>query len=250
MDTIAPILTNNANASSRLLLICDHARNDMPSGYNSLGLSDVELERHIAYDIGAESLTSQLSTRLDATAILCCYSRLLVDPNRGEDDPTLIVSASDGTVIPGNVSIDDKERERRLDLFYRPYHSVITNLIDERLAAGRPPLIASIHSFTPHWNDRLRRWHVGVLWDKDPVSARRLIDGLNADPELIVGDNEPYSGATPLNSTLNAHAALRGLSHVLIEVRQELIAEEAGVEAWADRLTPIFLSLLGERKPV
>ncbi|MHA1559537.1 MAG: N-formylglutamate amidohydrolase [Alphaproteobacteria bacterium] len=246
METFAPVLTLREKAPSRLLLVCDHARNDLPEGYDNLGLSDVELERHIAYDIGAEPLTRMLAARLDVTAIFGCYSRLLIDPNRGEDDPTLIVSVSDGTVIPGNVSIDGEERERRLDRFYRPYHLAITDLIDERLAGGRPPLIVSVHSFTPHWNDWPRPWHVGVLWDKDPQTARRLIDGLQADPALVVGDNEPYSGAAPLNSTLNTHAALRKLPHVLIEVRQELIASQSGVEAWADRLTPILFDLSQE----
>ena len=246
METFSPVLTLREKARSRLLLVCDHARNDLPDGYDNLGLSDVELKRHIAYDIGAEPLTRMLAERLNVTAVFGCYSRLLIDLNRGEDDPTLIVSVSDGTVIPGNVSIDGEERERRLDRFYRPYHLAMTDLIDERLAGGRPPLIVSIHSFTPHWNEWPRPWHVGVLWDKDPISARRMIDGLEADPELVVGDNEPYSGAAPLNSTLNTHAALRKLPHVLIEVRQELIASQSGVEAWADRLAPILLDLTQE----
>lgn len=246
MVMFAPVLTLREKAPSRLLLICDHARNYLPEQYNNLGLSEVELQRHISYDIGAEPLTRLLSERIDATAILGCYSRLLVDPNRGEDDPTLIVSVSDGTVIPGNISVDEEEREHRLARFYRPYHSAITEQIDTRLAGGRPPLIVSMRSFTPHWNDWPRPWHVGVLWDKDPRTARRLIDGLEADPALVVGDNEPYSGAAPLNSTLNTHAALRDLPHALIEVRQELIANQSGVEAWADRLTPILLDLVGE----
>ena len=226
--------------ATRLMLLCDHASNKVPAAYANLGLSRAELGRHISYDIGAGPLTVALSARLGAPAVMGGYSRLLIDPNRGESDPSLILAVSDGTIVPGNASIDRTERERRIALYYAPYHAAVEGMISDRLAAGQATIIVSIHSFTPLWDGESRPWHVGVLWDADPVLARGIVERLGADPELIVGENEPYSGSAPTNSTLRRHAELRRLPHLLLEIRQDLIADQAGVEAWADRLAPIL----------
>ncbi len=230
-------------ATSRLLLVCDHARNWIPARYGDLGLSQAELGRHIAYDIGAEALTIALAKALDAWAVLSSFSRLLIDPNRGEGDATLILETSDGTTIPGNIAMDAEEREQRMARYYRPYHRTVEETIEGRIAAGLPPIVVSIHSFTPMWQGAPRPWHVGVLWDSDPILARRMFEALSRDATILVGDNEPYSGKAPFNGTLDRHATRYGLSHVLLEIRQDLIADDNGVQSWTDRLVPILRDL-------
>lgn len=229
--------------ASRLLLVCDHARNWIPPRYGDLGLAPADLARHIAYDIGAEALTVALAEALGAWAVLSTFSRLLIDPNRGENAAALILEESDGTTIPGNARLDAAERELRIARYYLPYHRAVGETIEGRLAAGVSPIVVSIHSFTPIWKGEPRPWHVGVLWDSDPGLAHRVFDALSADASILVGDNEPYSGKAPLHGTLDRHATRYGLSHVLLEIRQDLIAAADGVQRWADRLIPILRDL-------
>ncbi|WP_035831617.1 N-formylglutamate amidohydrolase [Kaistia adipata] len=225
-----------------LVLICDHASSHVPPEYGSLGLPPSEFERHIAYDIGAAALTRALSARFGVPAVLSHFSRLLIDPNRGLDDPTLIMRLSDGAVVPGNAKIDAAERARRIARFYRPYDDAVNATIEAGMASGRLPMVLSIHSFTASWKGVPRPWHAGILWDADPRLARPLIDGLARDPAIVVGDNEPYHGALK-GDTLYRHATRRGLAHALVEVRQDLIADPAGVAAWADRLAGVLTEL-------
>lgn len=226
-----------------LIVICDHATNLLPAAYGTLGLPQHELERHIGYDIGADALTRALARQLGVPAVLSRFSRLLIDPNRGPDDPTLIPRLSDGAVVPGNARIDEAEWARRTAAFYDPYHRAIETAIEAGLAAGVAPAIFSVHSFTPVWRGVPRPWHAGVLWDRDPRFAVPLIEMLRRDPRLIVGDNEPYSGALE-NDTLYRHGTMRGLAHALIEVRQDLIAEDEGVHDWTMRLVPVIEEIL------
>ncbi|CAA0104440.1 Uncharacterised protein [Starkeya nomas] len=228
---------------SGLILICDHASNALPPGYGSLGLPKAELDRHIGYDIGAAGVTRMLAHRLGCPALLTRFSRLLIDPNRGEDDPTLVMRLSDGAVIPGNRHAAADEIERRLTRFHRPYHAAIDAEIDAALERGIVPAIFSMHSFTPVWRGVARPWHAAVLWDSDPRLSRELIDGLRAPGDLIVGDNEPYDGALR-GDCLFRHGTLRGLAHTLLEIRQDLIAEEDGQRRWADRLAGLLPALL------
>ena len=196
----------------------------MPAEYGGLGLPATEFARHIAYDPGAAAVTKLLAIRLGAPAVLSTFSRLLIDANRGEDDPTLIMRLSDGAVVPGNAAVDAAERARRIGRFHEPYHAAIDAALERGIATGRAPAIVSMHSFTPVWRGSTRPWHAGILWDRDPRFAVPLIEALRADPALVVGDNEPYAGALA-NDTMNRHATLRGLAHALIEVRQDLIGE-------------------------
>ncbi len=228
-----------------LLILVDHASNLIPSEYGGLGLPEAELRRHIAYDIGAAPLARELSERLNAPAILTRFSRLIIDPNRGEDDPTLLMQLSDGAIVPGNRSLDLAERERRLNRFHRPYHAAIERLIDGTLRTGVPPILLSIHSYTPDWKGTRRPWHAGILWDRDPRLARLLIDRLYAEHGLRIGDNEPYLGSLK-NDTMYRHGTGRGLAHALLEVRNDLIETPAGVQEWADRLEPILGEAIAE----
>jgi predicted N-formylglutamate amidohydrolase len=231
--------------TSGILLVCDHADNAFPCGYDTLGLPASELKRHIAFDPGAAGITRQMSRILDAPAILTRYSRLLIDPNRGDDDPTLIMRISDGAIIPGNSSISAAERERRVELYYRPYHDAVDKTIDSMVAAGKPPVIFSIHSFTENWRGWMRPWHAGVLWDKDSRLPISLLNALREDESLVVGDNEPYAGALRGDS-VHKHATVRGLANALIEVRQDLILDEAGQNEWAEKLAGILRSILAK----
>jgi predicted N-formylglutamate amidohydrolase len=222
-----------------IILIADHARNSLPAEYDALGLPLQQFDRHIAYDIGVEAVTRGLAFKLGCPAFFATFSRLLIDPNRGADDPTLIMRVSDGAIIPGNAYIGEAEREKRLARFYRPYHAAITAEIDAALAQGMDPLLVSIHSFTPYWKGIARPWHVGVLWDEDHRFAHFLLGALRAYGDLCVGDNEPYSGALE-GDTLYTHGTSRGLRHGLIEIRQDLIARQTGVDEWISRLAPIL----------
>ncbi|MGE0241887.1 MAG: N-formylglutamate amidohydrolase [Parvibaculaceae bacterium] len=220
-----------------IILIADHARNAVPEAYGALGLAPDQFERHIAYDIGVEAVTRGLAARLGCPALMAAFSRLLIDPNRGADDPTLIMRVSDGAIVPGNALVDDAEREARIARFHRPYHAAITAEIDAALAYGTEPLLVSIHSFTPYWKGIARPWHAGVLWDRDDRFAAHLLAALRRPGDLIVGDNEPYSG-TLEGDTLYTHGTKRGLRHGLIEIRQDLIARQSGVDEWISRLAP------------
>ena len=231
------------DAACGVVVLCDHATNHLPPEYGTLGLPAGELVRHIAYDIGAQAVTRGLAKRLGAPAVLSRFSRLLIDPNRGEDDPTLVMRISDGAVIAGNRHLDAAERTRRINRFYAPYHNAISGVLDTCLSTGVVPIIVSMHSFTPAWKGAPRPWHAGVLWDKDPRLAVPFLDALRVDRTLVVGDNEPYSGILK-GDTLWKHATQRGLANALIEVRQDLITAEEGQDEWSERLASIVESLL------
>jgi predicted N-formylglutamate amidohydrolase len=229
------------------ILVADHARNSLPPQYGTLGLDPSQFSRHIAYDIGVEAVTRGLAKKLNCPALFAIFSRLLIDPNRGTEDPTLIMRISDGAIIPDNAYLDEREREHRIARFHRPYHEAIANEIDRALASGTTPLLISIHSFTPRWRGAPRPWHVGVLWDTDQRISGRLIRGFEAMGDLVVGDNEPYSG-TLEGDTLNVHGTRRGLPHALIEIRQDLISDERGVDEWIERLARVLEPILNNKE--
>ena len=229
-------------ADAGLILLCDHAGNALPPEYGTLGLPEAQLRRHIAYDIGAAAVTCAIAASLDVPAVLTRFSRLLIDPNRGADDPTLIMRLSDGAVIPGNRHLDAAERERRAARYYRPYHEAIERVIGQCDDAGGPPSIVSIHSFTESWKGVPRPWHVGILWDRDARLSQPMLDYFHADGGLIVGDNEPYKGSLE-GDCLWQHATSRGLPNALIEIRQDLIREPQGQQQWAERIIALIHAL-------
>lgn len=238
-----PFTVINPEGNTAILLVCDHASNHVPPEYDALGLPAGEFSRHIAWDIGAAECARALSRMLDAPAVLAGFSRLLVDPNRGADDPTLVMKLSDGAIIPGNRYVDRAEIERRIARFYQPYHDAIAARIALARHAGVTCALISLHSFTPVFHGRQRPWHVGVLWDRDGRIAGPLLAALRADPELCVGDNLPYSGEL-VGDSMYRHGTNNGLPHVLIELRQDLIDTVAGAQNWAARLHAVLRPIL------
>lgn len=240
----APFEVVGPDRPSPWLVICDHARNRVPDsiGGGSLGLSETDMARHIAYDVGAEGVARHLAARLHAPCVLSTFSRLVIDPNRGADDPTLVMRLYDGTVIPGNRTVDAAEVAHRVDTLYAPYH----NQVAEVAARHEDTVILSIHSFTPKLAGRpLRPWHVSVLSAQDRRLGDPLLHHLAADSAICVGDNEPYGGYLPGDS-VDRHAAAHGRRNTLIEIRNDLIATPAQQAAWADRLAPALTAALSE----
>ncbi|MBL8575415.1 MAG: N-formylglutamate amidohydrolase [Hyphomicrobiaceae bacterium] len=244
-ETFAPIEVIEGTVESGFLFLADHASNALPPEYGTLGLPATELQRHIGWDPGTAAIVRALAARFQAPALLTCFSRLLIDPNRGETDPTLIMRLSDGAVVPGNARIDAAERARRITRFYRPYHDAVAAAIDRAIERGQPPIILSMHSYTPVWRGYPRPWHCGILWDNDPRLPQILIAALGRDPALVVGDNEPYDGALR-DDTMFRHATSRGLAHAIIEVRQDLIGHADGAAEWADRIAGIIAPLAAD----
>ncbi len=221
------------------LVACDHASNRVPETVNggTLGLAPSEMARHIAWDVGAAGVARHLAARLGGPAILGRFSRLVVDPNRGEDDPTIIMQVYDQTIVPGNRHLSPEERERRLNDWYRPYHAAYAELAARR----RDTIVVAVHSFTPRLNGRsFRPWHVGILYDpRDQRLSRPLLDRLHAEHDIVVGENEPYAGHLP-GDAIDRHALIPGRPNALIELRHDLIETPEQQEAWADRLAPIL----------
>lgn len=228
-----------------LVLVCDHASNIVPPGVTPLGISDADMNRHIAWDVGAGGVTRRLAQDLGARAVLSRFSRLVIDPNRGEDDPTLVMKLYDGTIIEGNRSVDAAEVERRLKDYHRPYHQQISAALD---SVEADPVLVSMHSYTPQLNNRpVRPWQIGLLWDRDDRLVKPLLRRLREEPDLFVGDNEPYSGHLAGDS-MWMHGTQRGIPHVLIEIRNDLIPDAEGQQAWADRLAPILREAIAEMR--
>ena len=229
-----PFILFNPEGETPLVLVCDHASNTIPAALGQLGLGPAELAQHIAWDIGAAQVTRLLAARLDASAVLGGYSRLVIDCNRSPGDPTSIAEVSDGVAIPRNQNLDDAQADARLNAVFWPYHHAITQALAHRWrhGQGRAPALIAIHSFTPAMNGLQRPWYLGVLWNRDPRLAGPLIARFRANPDLCVGDNQPYSGRD-VGFTMDTHGGAAGLPHVEIEIRQDLIADEEGCERWA-----------------
>ncbi len=227
------------STTSGLLLICDHACSTVPTFVhpNQLGLGEEDLGRHISYDLGARELTLLLACRLGVRALLSTFSRLVIDPNRAEQDPSLILAASDGTRVPANEKLSEIDRANRLNWCYRPYHARLASLIEEIQAVGQAPILLAIHSFTPQMQSSggQRPWDIGIVWERDERLAKPLLVALRQENEICVGENQPYSGYLK-GESLDRHGLAHGHPNALIEVRQDLLLRKEGQEAWADRL--------------
>ena len=239
-----PFLIHGKQKNSRWVVTCDHATNRVPEDVceNGLGLSPEDMQRHIAYDIGAAGVSRYLADILDSTAILSNFSRLVIDPNRGEKDPTVLMRLYDGSIIPSNRHADIEEKERRLDRFHRPYHNALAETADRR----DDTVIVSIHSFTPQLKGRPRRpWDIGILHSDDGRYSQPLMERLRQEDDLTIGDNEPYSGYLP-GDAIDRHGRGPDRPHVLIELRNDLIAYDDGQRLWAERLAPILVETLNK----
>lgn len=241
-DNYAPFYTHAPDRASRWLITCDHASNTVPPsvGSGSLGLPDADMNRHIAYDVGAAGVTRALADALEAPAILSNFSRLVIDPNRGLDDPTLLMKLYDGSVIPANRTADATEKARRVDAFYKPYDDALAAMA----ARQGDTVMVAVHSFTPRLNGRTPRpWHIGVLYAHDTRFSRILLELLHAEGDLCVGDNEPYLGHLP-GDAVDRHALQTGRINTLIEIRNDLIETVQGQAEWGARLAPILTRAL------
>lgn len=242
-DEPPPFELYNPSGGARAVLLCDHASRFVPRAMANLGLGDAELARHIGWDIGIAEVTRALADRLDAPAVLSHFSRLVVDPNRAADDPTLVPKLSDGVIVPANRDLSDGACQARLATFYRPYHGAIAQTLDRAARTHAAFAVVSMHSFTPVFKSQARPWQIGILWNRDPRLPAPLIAGLQ-EMGLTIGDNEPYSGRDGHGYTLHTHAEPRGLPHALIEIRQDLIDTRQGAADWAARLGRVLEALL------
>lgn len=240
-----PVEFCNSAGTAPLLLTCDHASRAIPRALGNLGLEDAVIARHIGWDIGAAAVTRSLAPLLDAPALLAGYSRLVIDCNRPPEDSSSIPAASDGVPIPGNADLPQEARRARRLALFEPYHAAIAARLAAHRRAGVAPVLVSIHSFTPSIGGRARPWHAGVLWDEDGRIALPLLEGLRGEAGLVIGDNEPYSAREPVGYTQRHHGKEAGLPHVAIELRQDLVADEAGARGWAERLARLLRPILG-----
>ena len=234
----------NPDGAADVLLICDHASRFVPPEYDNLGLDISLLQRHIAWDIGAADVTRRLAGLLDAPAVLCGTSRLVVDCNRPHNDASFIPAVSDGIEVPGNRNVDAAEKRRRIERHFVPYHREIERCLGQFKARGVVPVVVSVHSFTPVMNGFERPWHVGLLSAQDRRVAVPLIAELRRNPSLNVGDNEPYSGEDPRGYAIHVYGDQWGLPLALFEVRQDLIDTHHGAESWAHILSAALRPVL------
>lgn len=232
----APFRVLQGDASSPYIIVCDHAGRSVPRALGSLGLSEADLERHIAWDLGAAALARRLGAELGAWVILQEYSRLVIDCNRPLDSPDSIVQQSEDTVVPGNLGLSTLQVEARAQCIFGPYHARISRELNERAARGQLSIVIFLHTFTPTFRGVSRPWHAGVLHHQDTRLAAQLLRALQAEAGLVVGDNQPYAASARTDYGLVEHAERRGLLHVELEVRQDLLADAEGQEAWALRL--------------
>jgi predicted N-formylglutamate amidohydrolase len=239
-DEPPPVRVLRRQGAADFLLAADHAGRLIPRALDTLGLPEAERERHIAWDIGIAAVTEALSKLLDATAVLQAYSRLVIDCNRAPNHPTSIPTVSELTRIPGNEDLSAADRETRRRKIFEPYHAAIAALLDARAAAGRRSVLVAMHSFTPVFKGAARRVEVGVLFHHETPLSRVMLDLLRAEGDLIVGANEPYAITDDSDYTVPVHGEGRGLDHVEIEIRQDLIADAAGQIAWARRMAQLF----------
>jgi predicted N-formylglutamate amidohydrolase len=237
---LPPVTIFNEAGASPFLIVADHAGNHVPRALAGLGLPQAELNRHIGWDIGIAGVCRALGDALDAVLIQQNYSRLLIDCNRTPGSETSIATISELTPVPGNIGLSDGQKAAREREIFRPYHDRIEMELARRHLAGRPAVLIAMHSFTPSFKGVARPWHAGVLYNRDPRFAHLLMALLKSEAGLTVGDNEPYSVTDATDYTIPVHGERRGLHHVAIEIRQDLIASAKGQQEWAALLARLL----------
>jgi predicted N-formylglutamate amidohydrolase len=244
-----PVMVVRERGASVIMIACDHAGRRLPRRLGTLGLTEPDLSRHIAWDIGAWGVSLKLAAALDACTIGQTYSRLAIDCNRQPTVPSSIPEISESTTIPGNLGLTDADREARRVAIHQPYHEALAEALAERRAAGRPTMLLAMHSFTPVYKGVARPWHAGVLFNRDDRIGRVMLELLSAERGLVVGENEPYAVSDATDYTIPVHAEPHGTPYLELEVRQDLIADETGEAHWAAllaRLLPIACARLPE----
>ncbi len=226
----------NPDATSDVLLICEHASNHIPSKFNGLGLSEETINSHAAWDIGAFYVAKIMSKLLDATVIAPRFSRLLYDCNRPPSSPTAMPVKSEIYDISGNVNLSKVEKNRRVKEFYLPYSNALNNLLFERTEASRLPIIVTIHSFTPTYHGKRREVEVGVIHDKDSRLAEIFLKICKDDSNLICQVNAPYGQEDGVTHTLSEYAVAKGLHNIMVEIKNDLITEDKGQYEMAEFL--------------
>jgi predicted N-formylglutamate amidohydrolase len=242
-ENLPPVIERNPAGRSPFLFTGDHYGRLIPSQLGDLGVPASELERHIAWDIGIAGVAERLAELLDAQMIAQRYSRLVIDCNRPPQAASSIPLISEATAVPGNRGLSQNAAAERRALIFDPYHQRINAAIDARLAARRPTVLVALHSFTPSYADVARPWHIGTLYQHDRVLPPLLLAALRAEAGMVVGDNQPYGVSDESDYTIPVHGERRGLINSGIEIRQDLIADEAGQQEWAERLARAFTSI-------
>ena len=234
----APVTIERPDGRSPIVLTCEHGGRTIPQRLADLGVPSGDLEKHIAWDIGAAAVARAVSARLDAPLVLQTYSRLVIDCNRSPDSAGSILAESDGIAIPGNRDLDAMAAGLRAREIFQPYHEAIATVLDRRAAAGQESILVPVHSFTPRMNDTARPWHVGVIYNEDPRFARLLIAAAAAaGGDLCIGENQPYSAADEVDYSFHVHGEVRGIPHAMVEIRNDLIGEGDAQAAWGERLS-------------
>ena len=226
--------------SSAFVLTCDHAGREIPHKLARLGLSERELSTHVAWDLGVAELGRRLSARLDAFLIMHNYSRLVIDANRPPDAPDSIPTLCEHTRIAANEGLSRGDARQRCEEVFQPYHQRLRTELDVRSARARPSVLVALHSFTPVYMGEARRWHVGVLYGRDPRLGRLVREKLESEGTLIVGDNQPYAVSDASDYTIIVHGEQRGIPHVELEIRQDQLASASEVQRWAERLGDVL----------
>lgn len=235
-----PAADAREDGAGPFVVVCEHAANRLPRALGTLGLLPSDLCRHIAWDLGAAEIATRLAASLSAALVLQRYSRLAIDCNRAPELADAIATRSEDTAIPGNLALGATARAARIRDIWAPFHGALEALLDRRCAAGRPSALVTVHTFTPVWRGIARPWHVGLVSTADRRLAEPMLAALGREPGLVVGDNQPYSPADNVDYTIRRHGLERGLAHVMIEVRNDLVASEEGQRDWARRLAGVL----------
>ncbi len=239
-DEPPPCTVVRSRGTSNFVIVVDHASPRIPHRLENLGLPESQLRRHIAWDIGALAVAQRIAETLDAPLVAQNYSRLVIDCNRDPRVATSIPVMSESTEIPGNSALTQAQRLARRREIFDPYHERIRMLLDERAAAGHPTILVAQHSMTDVFKGVRREMHAAVLYNRDRRFARQVLDGLRREPGLIIGDNQPYFVSDETDYTIPRHGEARGLPHVEIEIRQDLLLTDAGQQEWAARITRVL----------
>jgi predicted N-formylglutamate amidohydrolase len=242
----SPVVVENPEGAGPFVIVCDHASNRIPDEYRSFGFADDALATHIAWDPGALAVSRRLSALLDAPLLWPDVSRLVIDCNRPIDASSLIVIESEGRPVPANRNVSDAQRAERIKRVHAPYHEAIDACLKRRLAAGMKSALIAVHSFTPVYLGKSRPWEIGIVFGDDRRLADDFIRGLQADPALTVGINQPYAPADQVYYTVERHAGPRGLPAAMIEIRNNEVADKAGQRQWAGRLAHILIAAAPE----